>query len=200
NLAHDLLRQIDQPNLSPSKRAHLQCLLAKQLEEAGNYEAAREAMGELWRGVGERPKLEGLDEFVIAEVVLRVGALTADIGSCGQIEGAQETAKNLISEGLARFENLEEKESVAEAQIEIAVCYWREGAFDEARVLIQEALAKLRDCESDLKAVAMLRSVLIETSAQRFHDALQIANEAAPLFEKSANDVLKGKFHYGFGM
>jgi len=172
NLAQDLLRQIDQPNLSPSERAHLRCLLAKQLEEAGNYEAAREAMGELWRGVGERPELEGLDEFVTAEVILRIGALTADIGSCRQVEGAQETAKNLISEALLLFEKLEKQEEVAEAQIEIAVCYWREGAFDEARVMLEEASTKLRDCQSDLKSVAMLRSVLVETSAQRFHDAL----------------------------
>jgi CheY-like chemotaxis protein len=41
---------------------------------------------------------------------------------------------------------------------------------------------------------------LVETSAQRFQRALQIATEAAPLIEKSTNDVLKGKFHYGFGM
>jgi CheY-like chemotaxis protein len=200
NLAQDLQHQIAKPDLSLSERAHLRCLLVKQLEEAGNYEAAREAMGELWQGVGERPELEGLDQFVTAEVLLRVGALTADIGSCRQVEGAQETAKNLISEALLLFENLGKKEGVAEAQIEIAVCYWREGAFDEARVMLQEALTKLGDCESDLKSIAMLRSVLVETSAQRFHDALHIATEAASLFEKSTNDVLKGKFHYGFGM
>jgi tetratricopeptide (TPR) repeat protein len=199
-LAQNLLHQIAEPDLSLSERARLRCLLAKQLQEAGNYEAAREAMGELWRGVGGRPELEGLDQFVTAEVLLRVGALTADIGSCRQVAGAQETAKNLISEALLLFENLGNSEGVAEAQIEVAVCYWREGAFDEARVMLQEALTKLGDCESDLKSVAMLRRVLIETSAQRFHDALQIATEAAPLFEKGTNDVLKGKFHYGFGM
>lgn len=200
-LAQDLLHQIAKPDLSLSKRAHLRCLLVRQLQEAGNYEAAREAMGELWQGVGERPELEGLDELVRAEVLLRAGALTADIGSCRQVEGVQETAKNLISEALLQFENLGKKEGVAEAQIEIAVCYWREGAFNEARVMLQEALTKLGgDCESDLKSVAMLRSVLVETSAQRFHHALQIATEAAPLVEKSTNDVLKGKFHYGFGM
>lgn len=200
-LAQDLLHQIAKSDLSLSERAHLRCLLVKQLQEAGNYEAAREAMGELWQGVGERPELEGLDQVVSAEVLLRAGALTADIGSCRQVEGVQETAKNLISEALLLFENLGKKEGVAEAQIEIAVCYWREGAFDEARVMLQEALTKLGgDRESDLKSVAMLRSVLVETSAQRFHHALHIATEAAPLVEKSTNDVLKGKFHYGFGM
>lgn len=200
NLAQDLHHQIAQDHLSLGERAHLRCLLVKHLQEAGSYEAAREAMGELWQGVGERPKLEGLDQLIMAEVLVRAGTLTADIGSCEQSEGAQETAKNFISEALLIFEKLESREGVAEAQIEIAVCYWREGAFDEARVMLQDALTKLRDCESDLKPVAMLRSVLVETSAQRFHDALQIATEAAPLFEKSTNDVLKGKFHYGFGM
>jgi CheY-like chemotaxis protein len=199
-LAQDLLHQIANPNLSLSERAHLQCLLVRRLQEAGNYEAAREAMGELWQGVGEWPTLEGLDQFVTPEVLLRAGALTSDIGSCRQVEGVQETAKNLISEALLLFENLGKKEGVAEAQIEIAVCYWREGAFNEARVMLQEALTKLGDGDPELKSVAMLRCVLVETSAQRFHRALKIATEAAPLVEMSTNDVLKGKFHYGFGM
>jgi CheY-like chemotaxis protein len=45
----------------------------------------------------------------------------------------------------------------------------------------------------------MLRSSIVEWSAKRFHDALRFLTEATPLFEKSSNDVLKGKFHNGFG-
>jgi tetratricopeptide (TPR) repeat protein len=151
-LAQDLLHQIANPDLSLSERAHLQCLLVRRLQEAGNYEAAREAMGELWHRVGERPTLQGLDRLVTAEVLLRVGALTSDIGSCRQVEGVQETAKNLISEAVLLFENLGKKEGVAEAQIEIAVCYWRQGALNEARVMLQEALAKLGDNDRDLES------------------------------------------------
>ena len=59
-LTTELLHQIGDPNLSANERALVRCQLARRLEEAGDYELAREAMGELWREVGERPALEGL--------------------------------------------------------------------------------------------------------------------------------------------
>lgn len=100
NLSNQLLHQIADSSLTPDERACLRCQLAKQLEETGNYEAAREAMGELWQGIGHRPIVEELEERTAAEVILRAGVLTGWIGSCRQIEEAQETAKNLISESI----------------------------------------------------------------------------------------------------
>src|SRR4051812_33960850 len=102
---NQLLHRIADPSLTANERARLRCQFAKQLEDVGNYEAAREALGELWRGVGHQPVVNELDQATAAEVILRVGALTGWIGSCKQIEGAQETAKNLISEGTTIFEN-----------------------------------------------------------------------------------------------
>jgi hypothetical protein len=133
NATKELVHQLADPNLSINQRAQLRCQLASQLEDEGDYEAAREAMGELWQRVGERPLLERLDEETKAGVLLRAGVLTGWIGSAKQISGAQETAKNLISESIAIFEALQENSRVAEAQIDLACCYWREGAFDEGR-------------------------------------------------------------------
>jgi CheY-like chemotaxis protein/tetratricopeptide (TPR) repeat protein len=198
-LSHQLLHKIADQTISHNERARLRCQLAKQLEEAGNYEVAREAMGELWRGVGHRPVLEGLEQATAAEVILRAGVLTSWIGSCRQIEGTQEIAKNLISESITSFEALYDTEKIAEAQTELAVCYWREGAFNEARDLLKAVLDRLPDKAGELKAITLSRLAMVEGSAKRFNDALRIDTEAAPLFEKSTNDVLKGKFHNGFG-
>lgn len=199
SISSQLLHRIADPTLTHNERARLRCQLAKELAYVGNYEAAREAMGELWSRVGERPVLDGLEEAAAAEVLLRVGALTGWIGSVKQIEGAQETAKNLISESLTIFETLQNTAKAAEAQAEIALCYWRQGAHSEARVWLQEALNRLSaDTDSEIKAVALLRLAIVEQSTKRFHDALKIHLEAAPLFEKSTNHALKGKFYYGF--
>jgi CheY-like chemotaxis protein len=176
----------------------MRCQLARHLEEAGNYEAARDAMGELWQRVGERPLLEGLDEEVKAQVLLRVGALTGWIGSAEQIEGAQETAKDLINESSRMFRGLDKPIKVAEAQTDLAVCYWREGGFSEARVMLEQVLTLLADVDNETKAVALLRSAIVEMSARRFHDALRIHIEAAPLFDRISNHLLKAKFHNGF--
>lgn len=199
NLVKQFLYQLADPNLPYGEQARLRCQYAKQLEEAGNYEAAREVMGDLWQGVGYHPNLAELDQWAAAEVTLRAGVLTGWIGSCKQMEGAQETAKNLISESITRFKNLQDVEKVAEAQMELGYCYLREGAFSEARVWLREALSQLTDKAGDLKAVTLLRGAAVEKLAHRMSDALHILTEAAPLFEASKNHALKGRFHNEFG-
>src|SRR5947209_9149825 len=109
----ELIQQIADPNLTPNERARLRIHLSKELEESGKYEEAREALRELWPHVGERPVLDELDAVTGAEVLWRVGVLTSCIGGVKQIEGAQETAKNLIGESIGIFESLRETEKVA---------------------------------------------------------------------------------------
>jgi len=195
-----LIHQLANPNLSENQRAQLRCQLASQLEDEGDYEAAREAMGELWQRVGERPLLEGLDDETKGGVLLRAGVLTGWIGSSKQISGAQETAKNLISESIAIFEALQRNSRAAEALIDLACCYWREGAFDEGRVMLSEALSRLTDSDIELRAMALLRSAIIEETANRHSDALRIHTEAARLFQHIENHLLQGSFHNSFAV
>jgi CheY-like chemotaxis protein len=134
-----------------------------------------------------------------AEVLLRVGVLFRWIGSTRQLKDAQEKAKDLISESITLFEALQDTNKVAEALIDLGYCYRREGALDEARVMLKDALARLVDGESELRAVALLRSAAVEKEATRYSDALRIHNENAPLVEASDNHALKGKYHNELG-
>ena len=181
-----------------SDEARLRCAQAKEQEEAGNFEAARQLLHGFWQRVGERPELRGLDEAASAEVLLRAGTLTGWIGSARQIAGAQETAKDLISESAGLFERLGLDERVAEARIDLGICYWREGALDEARVTLQEVLTQLGDRETEQRLRALLNAAVVEKVSVRYRDALQIHQSAAPLFEKSTNHALRGKFHNEF--
>jgi tetratricopeptide (TPR) repeat protein len=197
--ATSLLRQLNNKNLSPDERAELCCQLAKQYEDMGEHEAAREAMGELWSRIGERPNIEGLEQRTAAEVLLRAGVLTGSIGSCNQIEGAQETARNLITESLTIYQSFRYGKKIAEAQAELARCYFREGRYDEARVMLRDALTRLQT-DSELKALVILRRAVVEWGAARYHDALRILTEAAPLYEKINNHVIKGSYHNQLAM
>src|SRR5437660_12425669 len=77
------------------------CLdLAVQLEKAGEYEAACEALSEFWPEREGPLNLTELDEATTAEVLLRVGALSGWLGSTDQAAGSQETAKNLITRNI----------------------------------------------------------------------------------------------------
>jgi tetratricopeptide (TPR) repeat protein len=172
--------------------------LVKGLEEAGEFEQAAETLRPFWNGLLTRPNTTGLDGAANAELLLRSGTLTGWLGSAKQIPGSQEVAKDLISESAAIFESLEEPEKVAEARVDLAICYWREGGLDEARITLRLVLDSLAETQSEQRLRALLNSAIVERAATRDHDALRIYREAAPLFDLSSNDALKGKFHNSY--
>jgi tetratricopeptide (TPR) repeat protein len=176
------------------------CELAKNLEEAGEFESAYEMLRPFWQGLLRRPETSGLADEAKAELLLRAGSLTGFLGSAKQMAGAQEAAKNLISESADIFESLGKSEKTAEARVDLAICYWREGALDEARITLRLVLEGLGDIQSEQKLRALLNSAIVEKTATRDREALRIYREAEPQFDVSTNHALKGKFHSNYGI
>jgi tetratricopeptide (TPR) repeat protein len=186
-------------SLSLSERARYRCQVAKELEDAGDYDAAGEELAEFCPDRYEAV-LEGLDSAAQAEVLLRVGALAGWTGSASQAGGAQETAKDLISRSIEIFEQLGETSRVAECRSELAVCYWREGAFDEARIVLLDVMNRASEADKELKAISLSRLGLVEKTAGRYSDALKIYAEAVSLIDGTDNHALEGKLHNGLGI
>lgn len=178
----------------------LQCRQAKEFEEAGEFELGREALGSLWPVLGQRPATSGLTDEESAELLLRSGTLTAWLGSARQVPGAQEIAKDLISESAAIAQRLGLTEKVVEATVDLAICYWRAGGLDEARVTLRHALDTLGELQSEQRLRILLNTGIVEHVARRHQEALRVYREAAPLFGSSSNDSLKGKFHNSYAL
>jgi tetratricopeptide (TPR) repeat protein len=193
-LADERLRELDNPSLATEERILLRCRVAADLAHAGQYEAAREALGELWPGVGERPDVKNLPPVVAAEVLLQCGTLTGLLGRARNVSGAQERAQDLLTEAVRKFKSQGRHDKASEAECELGACYWRLGAHDDARVIMREALKPLTDADVELKAKIHIRRTLVEISENRYHEALNILKEAEPVFE-SASDALKGRWH-----
>src|SRR5918997_526057 len=164
NLTDSRLSGLDDPNLTPDERALTRCRVAADLTHSGQYEQAREALGDLWQGAGERPNVAGLWETTAAEVLLQCGSLTGWLGTSKKVEGAQEKAKDLIGEARRVYEAHGLRAKVAEAEYELGMCYWRAGALDEARVMLQEAARK---ADPEQRAKILIRSTAVEASAGR---------------------------------
>src|SRR5437660_12920695 len=169
--------------LTAAERARRCCDLAKQLEKAGEYETACEALDEFWPKRDDVPNLNDLDEVTRAEVLLRVGALAGWLGSTDQTEGSQEMAKDLITRSIDLFQHLGLPERVAEARGDLALCYWREGSYDEARATLAEALDSLAEKDSELRAFLLIRAGIVEERTRQLHEAIRFYNEAAPLLD-----------------
>jgi tetratricopeptide (TPR) repeat protein len=198
-LADERLKELDNPSLSEDKRIHLRCAVASDLVQKGQYEAAGEALGGLWPGVGEKPDVKELPPALAAEVLLRCGVLTGWLGRARSVEGAQEKAQDLITEAFREFQSQGRNEKVSEAQYELGLCRWRLGAYEESRVIMREALKSLPDAEVELKAKILIRRTIVELCENRFYEARDILYEARPVFD-SANDALKGRWHGQMGL
>ena len=90
-LADSLLKELDNPSLTADERALIRCRVAADLIHRGQYETAREALGELWLGIGQRPAARNLPTAVDAEVMLQCGALAGWLGAF---------SANLVSAGV----------------------------------------------------------------------------------------------------
>ena len=174
------------------------CELAKGLEEAGEFELAEDTLRPFWRGVPNQPVTNGLDPDAKAELLLRTGTITGWIGSAKQIPGAQETAKDLVSESASLFAALGMREKEAEARVDLAICYWREGALDEARVILRHVLDTLAEPTGEQRLRALLNIAIVEKDSLRDRESLRIYREAAPQFDLTSNHALKGKFHNSY--
>jgi len=191
-LPASLLRELVNPNLDVGGRAELCCKLAKEFENKGEYEEAREILSGLWPRIDQRPRVKGLEPDIAAEVLLRAGVLI------GWIASDQEQAKDFITESLTIFESRKYKKKIAEAQTELALCYLRIGEYDNASDLLQLALTELT-IDSELKAKAVLRSCIVKRHASSVTEALASLTNNEPLFQRVNNQTLKGCFHQTLG-
>jgi tetratricopeptide (TPR) repeat protein len=191
NLADERLKELDNPTLTENERALLRSQVAADLIHKGQYEAAREALGEYWRGAGERPNVERLGDRAAAEVLLQAGVLS---GWLGRVKGAQDAAKDLIGESAALFEKLGEAQRAAGARADLSICYWREGAYADARAVLESTTALIEE-SAELKAKTVLCFAMVESSAGRYSDVLHLLTESARLFGEGLSHRLRGIFH-----
>ncbi len=195
-LADERTKKLDVPPTESEEDVLRRCRAAAEFIQRGQYEDAREALGGLWDGTGMRPAdVEGFGAATAAAVLLQVGALSGWLGATRQEGGAQEAAKDLISEATALYERAGDIAGAALARSDLALCYWREGAYDEARVLLGRSLEELTEADTERRAVVLLRSVTIECAAGKFHDALPILKASARVLDACENHALRGNFH-----
>jgi len=169
------------------------CETARELERAGDYEGARAALGKLWIRIGERPAVDELPPDTRAEALLRVGALSGWLGSANQIQGAQEFARDLLTESITLFESLDQQDKRAQAMTDLALCYWRSGAQDDSRALFQQALETAQTAETKVRTLTNASTV--EVSSGRYKDALTLLDNASAFLAKVSDDWIHGRYH-----
>lgn len=112
--------KLDTSHLNANEEATLRCSTALQLKDRGEYEAARDVMFPVWKGIGSQPNTKGLDEDVVPHVLLCAGILTGWLGGLSENKKADDYARDLITESIRLYETLHDTRKVAEARVELA--------------------------------------------------------------------------------
>jgi tetratricopeptide (TPR) repeat protein len=162
---------------------------------AGQYEEAKAVLGDLWRGVGERPKVEGCQLHSTAEVLLQGGSLSGYLGNA-QAQDVHEKAKDLLTEALRIFQACGNHGKVSETNYELGVCYFRKGAYDEARIFLDHALD---GATVEQRAKIAIRKAIVEIFTGNCEKANEILRDEKPLFENTS-DALKARWHGHMGL
>jgi tetratricopeptide (TPR) repeat protein len=191
--------KLDTTHLDQNEEAELRCRVALELKDRGEYDAARDAMLPLWKGIGSRPNTMGLREDLVPRVLLCAGILTGWLGGKDENKNADDYARDLITESITLFEALNDSRKVAEARAELGQCYWRAGANDEARIMFSTALERLTT-GGDARANALLALSSVEWAESRYNEVLRILTLNAPLFERITNHTIKGTYHNQLGI
>lgn len=199
NLTDNRLKDLENPSLTRNERILMRCRLAAESILVGQYETAREALGDLWQGIGKRPEVGKLKPPTTAEVLLQCGVLSGWLGGAEHVSGIQEKAKDLIFEAQRMFLSQKLQTKVSEANYELSKCYFRLGAYDDARVILEQALKGLEENDNDLKARIFIRKAVLEIWTGRYHDALDVLEHAREFFE-AGGDALKGRWHSQRGL
>lgn len=176
----------DLTNTEPLKR----CVRASELIYSGQYEQAREALGDLWRGIGERPEMGTHAQEVNAETLLQCGRLSGFLADAQGVD-LHERVTDLLSEARRIFQDYEKKAKVAETNYELGISYYRKGAFEEARIVLGEALDGACD---ELHGKIVIGNTIIEIATGHSEEAKDILIAARPFFD-NASDALKGRWH-----
>ena len=186
--------------LTRPKKAHAwdvesrrRCENARALERAGDYEGARAALGSLWIRMNEHPVIDRLPSDTQALVLWRVGSLCGWLGSAKQIAGAQEFARDLLTESITLFESLGQQDERAEAMGDLALCYWRLGAQDNGRALFRQAIDAAQKPEAKVRTLTNASTV--EISSGHYADALALLHTAATFLSEVSDDASHGRYH-----
>ena len=154
----------------------------------GETRSALEALGTAWPGLGKRPK-DASTHRETAETLLLCGMLTSKLGAERKIEGAQDSAKDLLNEAIRSFARLRDPRR-HKAQIELALCYWRSGEINEALAYIDGVHPKTPQLEFEAK----LTRALFETDLGQIDEALSTLR-SVELIADEMPDILRGQFH-----
>jgi tetratricopeptide (TPR) repeat protein len=173
---------------------------AKELETVGKYEEAVEVLSPYWTNITECPNVSELDNEEQAEILLRCGSVTSNLGSCQQTKHTQENAQNMLKRARSLFLELEIDEKISDCEAHLATAYLRLGKLDEARIWINTAFQHKIAENSETRLYTYIIDSLILLAEKKYVDLIYKCRGIEKLFRSSSYYVLQGDFNNNYAI
>jgi tetratricopeptide (TPR) repeat protein len=184
----------------PEKKVDEIVAQAKKLEAIGKYAEAVSFLSPYWTSPKEFPNISELHTDEQAEILLRCGSLTSNLGSCQQTKNAQELAQQMLKQALELFSALELEEKVADCEAHLATTYLRRGELNEARVWIDAAFQHKIEENSETRLYSHIVDCLILLAEKRYVALVNNCARLEAIFQLSIFYVLQGDFNNNYAI
>jgi tetratricopeptide (TPR) repeat protein len=171
-----------------------------QLERRGEYAAALDEIGFAWDDIDGLPDFEELSSFEAAEMLLRCGSLIGFEGHIKQIPKAQEKSKDLLTEALSRFIDLENLEKIAECENYLALAYWRTGELVEAETWVEQSFLHNLSESNNVRLYSKVIKSLILLSKRKFEEILLYLKDEESNFLTGTDAGVTGNFYNNYAL
>ena len=169
-------------------------------ERCGQFEAGLLEFSDLWAVPDYLPSTEGLPIPLGAEVKLRFASLLGYQGHFKKIKDSQLRARDILTETLSIFEQVQDQEKSAECENHIALTYSRTGEFPEARTWLAAAMERPLPASNIHRLATITFEMLIDASEHQYEGIVRLYNEHEPMIRARADDWIGANFYVNAGV
>lgn len=187
-----LAPQIPSIKLTPAEEVQILCSIARDQMAIGNYEAASLILRN-WAEIGKWPKLEYLNAYAAADLLVTSGTLFGFLAGSKPVFHGHKYAEALLNGSIGLFEHLGIRSRTVEARVELTRCYYRQGLLQIAQQTGLAALAEIPADEMELKTLALITIGVIERDMGFLNESLTKLREAAKI--EVVGSLVTGRCH-----
>jgi tetratricopeptide (TPR) repeat protein len=173
---------------------------AKESETVGKYEEAIDILSPYWTNPKEFPNTSELNKEEQAEILLRCGSVTSNLGSCKQTNKSQEHAQDILKKAHGLFIEIGIDEKISDCEAHLATTYLRLGKLDEARIWIDAAFQHRIDENSETRLYTHIIDGLILLAEKKYVELVNKCKKIEKLFQSSLHFVLQGDFNNNYAI
>jgi tetratricopeptide (TPR) repeat protein len=175
---------------------------AKESETIGKYEEAIDILSPYWTNPKEFPNTSELNKEEQAEILLRCGSVTSNLGSCKQTNKSQEHAQNMLRKAHGLFMEIGIDEKISDCEAHLATTFYRMGSLEEANVWIKAAFQHNLEQDSEISLYAHIVEGMILFDEKKYVELVNKCKKIEKLFQSSLFYVLQGDFNnnYAFSL